>query len=128
MQSADIEEAHHLRYAFEAAEVLLEGAARDRALARLRTMLDRADFFVTETPVERYGLTPLHFVPAPDCAARAVFDERLIERHLDDLLACQSDDGGWPIRFDPPSDAARIEWRGNWTVDALVTLRAWGRL
>ena len=128
VQSADIDEAHHLRYAFEAAEVLLEGAARDRALARLRTMLDHADFFVMETPVERYGLTPLHFVPAPDSASRAGFDDELIQRHLDDLVAQQSDDGGWPIRFDPPSDAARIEWRGNWTVDALATLRAWGRL
>jgi len=128
VQSADIDEAHHLRYAFEAAEVLLEGAARDRALVRLRAMLDHADLFVTDTPVDRYGLTPLHFVPTPDCAARAVFDDGLIERHLEDLLAHQCDDGGWPIRFDPPSDGARIEWRGNWTVDALITLRAWGRL
>ena len=63
VESADIDEAHHLRYAFAAAEILLEDGARDRALTRLRKMLDRAEFFVIETPVERYGLTPLHFVP-----------------------------------------------------------------
>lgn len=113
IQSADIDEAHHLRYAFEAAEALLEGPARERTLVRLRSMLEHADFFVAETPVERYGLTPLQFVAAPDSAARAVFDDTSIERHLEDLLARQSEDGGWPIRFDPPSDAARTEWRGS---------------
>jgi catechol 2,3-dioxygenase-like lactoylglutathione lyase family enzyme len=128
IESADIDEAHHLRYAFEAAEVLLDGATRNRTLTRLRSMLDRAEFFVAETPVARYGLTPLHFVPTQDTTARRVFDDALIERHLDDLGACQNDDGGWPIRFDPPSDGARIEWRGNWTLEALMTLRAWGRL
>jgi catechol 2,3-dioxygenase-like lactoylglutathione lyase family enzyme len=128
IQSADIDEAHDLRYAFEAAEALLEGATRERTLVRLRSMLDRADFFVAETPVERYGLTPLQFVAAPDSVARAVFDEASIQRHLDDLLARQNEDGGWPIHFDPPSEAARTEWRGNWTVDALITLRAWGRI
>jgi hypothetical protein len=128
VESADIDEAHHLRYAFSAAEILLDGGARNRTLMRLRKMLDRAEFFAIETPVERYGLTPLHFAPTPDSAARAVFDDALLERHLDDLVAAQSEDGGWPIRFEPPSDAARIEWRGNWTVDALVSLRAWGRL
>ena len=120
--------AHHLRYAFEAAEVLLDGATRNRTLTRLRSMLDRAEFFVAEAPVARYGLTPLHFVPTRETTARRVFDDALIERHLDDLGACQNDDGGWPIRFDPPSDGARIEWRGNWTLEALMTLRAWGRL
>ena len=128
VESADIDEAHHLRYAFAAAEILLEDGARDRALTRLRKMLDRAEFFVIETPVDRYGLTPLHFVPTRDSAARAVFGDALLERHLDDLVAAQSEDGGWPIRFEPPSAGARIEWRGSWTVDALVTLRGWGRL
>lgn len=128
IQSADIDEAHHLRYAFEAAEGLLDGDARKLTLVRLRSMLEHADFFVAETPVERYGLTPLQFVPTPHSAARAVFDDASIERHLDDLLARQSEDGGWPIHFDPPSEAARTEWRGSWTVDALVTLRAWGRI
>ncbi len=128
IQSADIDEAHHLRYAFDAAEALLDGDARKRTLVRLRSMLEHAGSFVAETPVERYGLTPLQFVPTPDSAARVVFDDASIERHLEDLLARQSEDGGWPIHFDPPSEAARTEWRGNWTVDALITLRAWGRI
>jgi hypothetical protein len=128
IEAAEIDEAHHLRYAFMFASIVLSGAARVRSLARLRAMLDGADFYVPETPIERYGVTPLQFVPTPDDPARAVFDDALLERHLDDLAASQRDDGGWPIHFQPPSEGAAIEWRGVWTLDALTTLRAWGRL
>ncbi len=91
-------------------------------------MLDRAEFYVGDVPVIRYGLTPLHFAPSPGRTSRGVFDEVLIQRHLDDLVECQSGDGGWPIRFQPPSEGATLEWRGHCTVEALATLRAWGRL
>ena len=128
LATANFDEAHHLRYAFQAAEALLEGAARAGVLTRLRRMLDRAEFYVSEVPVGHYGLTPLHFVPTPNVAARTVFDEALIQRHIDDLIACQNDNGSWPIRFQPPSEGALVEWRGHWTVEALATLRAWGRL
>jgi hypothetical protein len=128
LETAEIDEVHHLRYAFQAAEALLEGNARDLILKRLRPMLDRAELFVTETPVTRYGLTPLQFVPTPGCAARALFDDALIQRHLDDLAATQNQDGSWPIRFQPPSEGALNEWRGHFAVDALTVLRAWDRL
>ena len=128
LADARIDEAHHLRYAFMFASIVLKGAARADALKRLRAMLDSADFYVAETPVERYGVTPLQFVATPDDPARAVFDDTLLERHLDDLAASQRDDGGWPIYFQPPGEGAAIEWRGIWTLDALTTLRAWGRL
>jgi len=128
LADVQIDEAHHLRYAFLFASIVLDEAARDGALKRLRAMLDGAGFYVAETPVERYGVTPLQFVPTPDDPARDVFDDALLERHLDDLVESQLDDGGWPIRFQPPSEGATIEWRGIWTLDALATLRAWGRL
>ena len=128
LQTASIDEAHHLRYAFEGAVALLGGAALAETLARLRAALRNADFYVEDTKVTRYGLTPLRFVPTPQSPARAQFDDALLERHLDDLLATQCADGGWPIHFQPPSEGAAIEWRGIWTVEALTTLRAWGRL
>lgn len=128
LADARIDEAHHLRYAFMFASIVLKGAARANALQRLRVMLDGAGSYTAETPVERYGVTPLQFVPTPADPARAVFDAALLERHLDDLAASQCDDGGWPIYFQPPSEGAAIEWRGIWTLDALATLRAWGRL
>lgn len=114
--------AHTLR----AALWLVEGreTLRERVLAQLAT----AEWFTLETPVTTYTLTPLHFAPAPDAPARAFFADAVIEAHLDDLIARQQDDGGWPILWKAPGPAAVCEWRGRWTLDALVTLRAYGRI
>jgi hypothetical protein len=90
-------------------------------------MLPGAEFYVAETPVVRYGLTPLHFAPTPDELTRSWFDDATIARHLDDLAQAQLADGGWTIRFAPPTPAAAIEWRGHFTLEALRQLRAWGR-
>ena len=48
--------------------------------------------------------------------------------HLDALASRQHDDGGWPIAWTPPSPAAEFEWRGRWTLEALLCLRAYGRI
>ena len=57
-----------------------------------------------------------------------IFDDATIEAHLDALVAQQQADGGWPLSWEPPGDAARAEWRGKWTLDALVVLDAYGWL
>jgi hypothetical protein len=95
---------------------------------RVTNRLFEADYVLLETPVRTYGLTPLHFAPAPDAPARALFSDDLIEAHLDDLAARQLDDGGWPIHWTPPAGSATAEWRGRWTLDALLALRAYGRI
>ena len=122
------EEAHELLYLMRFAGRVLDGDRGDCELARRYEALERAAFFAAGTPVSRYGLTPLHYAPSPDTPARRCFDDALIEAHLDDLLDAQQADGGWPIRFEPPSEAAVLEWRGRWTLDALSVLRAYGRL
>jgi hypothetical protein len=48
--------------------------------------------------------------------------------HLDALERDQQNDGGWPISWQPPSEASRLEWRGFRTVHALRTLGGYGRL
>jgi hypothetical protein len=40
----------------------------------------------------------------------------------------QQEDGGWPIAWEPIGKAVELEWRGVATLDALKTLRAYGRL
>ncbi|MDY7103670.1 MAG: hypothetical protein S0880_21015 [Actinomycetota bacterium] len=72
--------------------------------------------------------TPIEVAPTPGHVWRAAFDDATIERSLDHLVASQADDGGWPIGWRPPSDAAVLEWRGARTVDALRVLAANGRL
>jgi hypothetical protein len=90
--------------------------------------LFEADYVLLETPVRSYGLTPLHFAPTLDSPARSLFPNDVIEAHLDDLTARQQDDGGWPIHWSPPDGPAADEWRGRWTLDALLALRAYGRI
>lgn len=74
-----------------------------------------------------YVLSPLQFAPTPDSLARGWFDDEVIDAHLDALTDNQQDDGGWPITWDPPTAGAVTEWRGQVTVNALNTLRAYGR-
>jgi hypothetical protein len=71
---------------------------------------------------------PLDFAPRPDSIARSLFDDETIERHLDHLAAAQHDDGGWSFNWLDWSPAATADWRGSLTVDALLLLRANGRL
>jgi hypothetical protein len=47
---------------------------------------------------------------------------------LDALEASQQDDGGWPISFSSPSEAAAWAWCGSWTLDVLRIFRGWGRI
>lgn len=101
---------------------------RDALLARVLETLPRARWLAVELPFEGYALTPLHLAPRPDAPARAAFDDATFAAHLDALAAGQQPDGGWPLSWEPPGEAARAEWRGRWTLDALAVLRAWGRL
>jgi hypothetical protein len=72
--------------------------------------------------------SPLSFAPNPDSMARALFDQSIINAHLDHLAAAQLDDGGWTFNWLAWSPAAEREWRGYLTADALRTLRANGKI
>lgn len=95
---------------------------------RVTGRLFEEDYVQIETGVTTYGLTPLFFAPAPDTPLRTMFADDVIEAHLDQLLERQQEDGGWPLTWNPPEGSATDEWRGKWTLDALLTLRAYGRI
>jgi hypothetical protein len=75
-----------------------------------------------------YGLSPLDIAPRPGSQWRALFTDEQISAHLDRLQKDQQADGGWPITWEPPSQAAVAEWRGIATLGALRTLTSYGRL
>jgi hypothetical protein len=75
-----------------------------------------------------YGLTPLDLAPTADSRWRSLFPPDLVDAHLDRLIRSQQSDGGWPISWAPPSEAAVCEWRGMVTLKALRTLTSYGRL
>jgi hypothetical protein len=72
--------------------------------------------------------TPLHFATTPDHPLRRFFGDAILEGFLQRLAAEQRDDGGWPIDWPAPGTTAIHEWRAIRTLEALATLRAWGRL
>jgi hypothetical protein len=59
---------------------------------------------------------------------RSLFADDVLDGHLDRLQCHQQPDGGWPLTWEPPGDAALLEWRGIVTLDALRTLVSYGRL
>jgi hypothetical protein len=73
-------------------------------------------------------MRPLDFTPFPGGPARGLFADGVVEAELDRLADGQHADGGWSVEFASYSPAATLEWRGQRTVQALVVLRANGRL
>ena len=71
--------------------------------------------------------TPLNFAPRPQSLARTLFSDKVIEVQLDALASAQQEDGGWQFNWFAWNPAAALEWRGVVTIEALVTLRAYGR-
>lgn len=90
--------------------------------------LGTASWFRHDPDDPGYGLTPLHFAPTPQSRWRELFADDLVERSLDRLERDQQADGGWPLTWEPPSQAAVLEWRGHETLRALRWLDAYGRL
>ena len=100
----------------------------ERVFARLGPkILEQKLVALTPTPEEETH-TPLNYAPTPHSIARQLFSDAVIEAHLDALAALQQEDGGWPIDWLDWNPATTLEWRGAVTIEALSTLRAYGRL
>ncbi|SDF99469.1 hypothetical protein SAMN05660662_4082 [Blastococcus aurantiacus] len=127
-------DAHAMELAF--AVQFLDAAGRaGGASEEARSLLDRLAPLVPADGLlhvaggaEDEFMRPLDFAPMPGGPARELFAPAVVEAELDRLAAEQQDDGGWTVDFDSYSSAATLEWRGHRTVDALVLLRANGRL
>lgn len=107
---------------------LLLVSDHDELRERLLSQLADAEWYVEQTPIETYGVTPLHLAPEPDHPARGFWSDAVIKAHLAELAGKQEEDGGWPIHWQPPGPAAHAEWRGRWTLDAVFTLHAYGKI
>jgi hypothetical protein len=104
---------------------------RDRAdkhVAVLAATLPHLPMFNLDPHATGYGLSPLHLASEPGSRWRELFTDSQIDGHLDRLEADQQADGGWPISWEPPGEAAVWEWRGMVTLQVLRTLTSYGRL
>jgi hypothetical protein len=100
----------------------------DRQARKIAAGFDDIAMLHLDPDAQGYGLTPLQLAPEPGSRWRSLFSDGQISGHLDRLLKSQQEDGGWPITWEPPSEAAALEWRGIVTLQALRTLVAYGRI
>ncbi|MEU6671211.1 hypothetical protein [Streptomyces sp. NPDC046727] len=110
----------------EAAADRLGRLVREQRLAALDP--DRLDAFPVASgyaPGEHHF--PHDFARSPDSLARAWFTDDEMARSLDHLAAQQQQDGGWPISWRRWAPAPALEARPLVTIEALRTLRAYGR-
>ena len=99
----------------------------ERHVPAVMELVTKTPMFHLDPDTPGYGMTPLQIAPTADSPWRRYFTDEQIDGHLDKLVAGQQEDGGWPITWDPPSAAARLEWRGIVTLGALRTLASYGR-
>jgi hypothetical protein len=121
-------DAHALAETFVFLEHVPERDRADKHAALLAANLADVPMFHLDPDAPGYGLSPLHLAPEPGSRWRALFTDSQINGHLDRLVKDQQPDGGWPISWEPPSEAAVCEWRGIVTLQALRTLTSYGRL
>ena len=123
-----IGEAHEILNALTFLEHAPDRPRAQKLASRVVVRIEGTNWYRKDPASSTYGVTPLQLCPRPDSIGRPSFADDLIEAHLDALAARQQDDGGWPITWTPPSPASEFEWRGRWTLEALLCLRAYDRI
>ena len=121
-------DAHTLLSSLCLLESLPERPETPGLFERLGYELVNVNYFCADAPVSGYCLTPLDFAPHPDSYCHNWFTDAQLDGHLKQLEAGQEVDGGWSLAWQPPSEAAKWEWRAYKTLEALSTLRAYGRI
>ena len=121
-------EAHTLSEVLAFLEAMPDDDRTAAAAASVVESLSEASSWRASPEDPGYGLSPLSVAPLADSRWRRLFPENELAAHLDRLQRDQQADGGWPITWEPPSQAAVLEWRGIVTLGALRTLVSYGRL
>jgi hypothetical protein len=121
-------DAHEIATALRFLQYAPERARAIELAIRLVNEAPRSKWFLERAGSSEYGVTPLGLCPTPTAIGRDAFSDDLIASHLDDLASRQQPDGGWPITWEAPGPGAATEWRGRMTLEALLRLRAYGRI
>ncbi len=122
------QDAHALKEVLVFLEHVPDRDRADRHAAALASNLAGIPLFHLDPNAPGYGLSPLDVAPQATSRWRTLFTDAQIAAHLDRLQKDHQADGGWPITWEPPSQAAVSEWRGVVTLGALRTLTSYGRL
>lgn len=123
-----LEDAHEVLCAMRFFEHANDRKSAQEAAVRIASEVGRTRSFRADASSAEYGVTPLQICPTPGSIARPAFPDVVLNAHLEALAARQQEDGGWPITWAPPSQAAECEWRGRLTYEALRLLHSWDRI
>jgi hypothetical protein len=109
----------------------LQDSARERLCTKVKELTDKV---VTRDPEKwsQYSAPPLKLAPTPDSITAEVLAD-CIPAYLDYLIGRQSPEGYWDptwswSEYSDDWEVAKREWRGDLTLDALVSLKAYGRI
>ncbi|MEU4384172.1 hypothetical protein [Promicromonospora sp. NPDC023805] len=72
--------------------------------------------------------SPLDFAPNPEAMACGMFNDDVIDLHLDALIDAQQEDGSWRPNFEMWTPVVAHEWGGYLTLMRLKTLQAYNRI
>jgi hypothetical protein len=120
--------AYDMRFVFPFLQHVPDRARAEAAFARVGPMIFEQDLVELDPEAPGEVHTPLDFAPRPDSIARSLFTDDVMRRHLDALAANQQPDGGWMFNWREWNVATTQEWRASVTIEALLTLRAFGVL
>jgi hypothetical protein len=120
-------DAYTFKYVVDLLDVTPDRARADQEIDRLARLVPADGRIVVDGGDEGEELNPLGIAPWPGHAGTRLLEPPLLRAGLDDLEAAQLDDGGWDFSWAKWNPAVAWEWRGAVTVEALTTLKAYGR-
>ncbi len=99
---------------------------RDRANKEFKRLAEQIKKQVALDPqASGYVKKPLAWAPTPASLCQSLFDDSLINIHLEMLASEQQADGGWPITWPAISPSSELEARAIVTIHAIKTLKAY---
>jgi len=122
------DDAHTILTAFYLLESLPQSDYIKGLFQKLSKELITANFFCMDAASHSYGLSPLEFSPSPTSYCSSIFSDETILDHLKVLEHQQEDDGGWQIKWEPPGETARLEWRAYKTLKSLMILNSYNKI
>lgn len=128
IETAQLERPHDFLAIMNFLEHVPERERAERAFQRMVGQMTAAGAIALETDAPGYVKKPLDWAPTPGHRCRRLFSDAVIDAQLDALVVRQADDGGWSLNWAPISPANEMEQRGRVTLNALLTLQAYGRL